>query len=409
MTANTEPPQPPRRDPLLLAWGVTLLVLLGATWPLWTPRELPPRLPAFGVESPPPLEAAALAVIAGALLAALLEGKRWGVGFATAALAALMLGDQLRWQPWAYHALITGAVLWSADRATARGALRAVAIAVYGWSALAKLDAEFAATLGSQLVGVVLPGAGPDMRFALAWLLPAFELAVAVLLAASVWRRGWSPWACGAAVALHAATVLMLSPIGLGHGAGVLLWNAGFALQVVILFRPDRAADPRRPVWRWPLLTLAATALAVAAPALTPLGRWDAWPGWALYAPRLERATLFVRDSAVDRLPATLRRHVGPMVESGVWRPVDLGQWMLEETHAPIYPSNRVAAAMAAELVDSRPLGDGLAVLIEAPAGLLTRERKSRWVDSPEGFRAAARWFNRASTGAAAERLPPPN
>lgn len=397
MAADNEAFDIPRLDGIAIAWATTLVVLMAVTWPLWSPfRELPPKLPPLW-PTPPPLDAAALGALAGGLVSTVIQGRRWAIGCATAALATLMAGDQLRWQPWAYHALLVGIVLWSADRTTARVALRTVAVAVYVWSALAKLDAEFASTLGSQMVGVVAPAAGPGPRFALALALPIGELAVAALLAVSCWKKPLARWAWGAALTMHAATILLLSPVGLGHGLSVLLWNAGFAWQTVLLFRQAKEHERPRPAWRWPVLALAAVLVGAALPALTPFGRWDAWPGWALYAPRLERATLYVRDEAIDRLPESLRPHVGSPGEANAWRSVDLGNWMLEETHSPIYPANRIVAAAARELARSRPLGGRIAVAAESAAHPVTRQRERQWLDSAEAIDAASRLFKAAT------------
>jgi hypothetical protein len=301
----------------------------------------------------------------------------FGVVITTVALTGLMLLDQLRWQPWAYHAALAGIILAKSTPSQAIGLLRLVAIAVYAYSAVAKLDAEFAATLGQQMLGAIGGDVGDfseSTRGVLALVLPGTELAIAALLAASLrWRRLRTP-TCLGVIAMHAATIALLGPWALGHSLGVLLWNVGFASQTVALFWPT-AQDDAAPIAGASPVALAACGLAVFAPALTPLGLWDQWPGWALYAPRGERATLFVHTASVDRLPTSLRPHIDAPGESP-WRRVWLDEWTLAETGAPIYPQNRIVAAMALGLIERYPLTGRLRVVDESAAWPLSRQRQ---------------------------------
>jgi hypothetical protein len=392
-------------------WAGTLAILLAATWRLWTPWRGTPRIaPLEAIEIiPPMIDFALLALVGYGLLRTLratlssnflasprresweeseyaphshdsrrgLAVYRIGVLIATLALVGLMLLDQLRWQPWAYHAAIAGVILANATRPQALRLLRLVTVAVYAYSAIAKLDAEFAATLGQQMLGAV----GLDLaiwsdttRTAIALTIPTVELAVAGLLAASLkWRR-LRVVACVAVVAIHAATIAVLGPWALGHSLGVLLWNVGFAAQTVILFWPQHEENSA-PVTRLSRLTLAACGLAVLAPVITPFGLWDQWPGWALYAPRGERATLFVHTASVERLPKSLQPHIEESSD-GPWRRVRLDKWTLAETAAPIYPQNRIVAAMALGLMEHYALTGRVRVVDESPAPPLSRKRQ---------------------------------
>jgi len=379
---------PPRR--LAVAWAATLATLLAATWRLWTPLRDTPRIAPTGWLGFDP--GGGEFVLLGALASGLVRVAVWrsprrGSVWATAALAALMALDQLRWQPWAYHALVAGVTLAACDRAAALAGLRAVAIAVYAYSAVAKLDAEFVATLGSGVAETL--GAPASLRPAVALGLPLAELAVAGLLAASLRWRGLAAPACVAAAAMHAATIAVLSPWGLDHSLGVLIWNAGFAWQTVELFRPARSPADATPSRRGRLGRLAC-GFAVLAPLGTPVGWWDQWPGWALYAPGGERATLYVHAVAVDRLPEPLRRCIDEATD-GPWRRVRLDDWVLADTGAPLYPQNRVVAAIALGLADRFALSGRLLVVAESPANRVTRERATHELTTREALTDAAR------------------
>lgn len=403
--ADSSPQNPPRA--LVIAWCATLVVLLGVTWPLWTPlREVPRLAPSAALGLlPVGLDFAYLVMIAVGVVRAVRTptDARVAIAAATVALALSMAMDQLRWQPWAHHALLAGAVLAAASPRRAVVMLRWIAIAVYVYSALSKLDAEFAATLGQQMLNTAVGGVGLDAsawgetsRRLLALTLPLGELAVAGLLAASVWRRGVAPYAIGAAVAMHAGVIGLLGPLGLGHSWGVLLWNLGFAWQTALLFGRD-LPGPVEPAERTPLVVWLVGAVAIVAPALTPLGLWDQWPGWAVYAPGGERARLFVHEAAADRLPVSLRGHVQRASDPGPWRRVALDEWLLVETGAPIYPQNRVVAALAAGLAKRYPLTDRLQLVVETKANRLTRERESRTLWSVDELLEASHLFGPVS------------
>lgn len=396
MSTEANPGTPPHS--ITIAWAATLGVLLIATWPLWTPLCETPRLAPLTPLGwvPPPLDFALLAALGLQLIGALwprLEPARWSLATAAVTLAALMLLDQLRWQPWAYHALIAAIVLASCSSHRAQQGLRWVAIAVYAYSALAKLDAEFAATLGSQMLGVLGAdslGIATPWRERLALALPVGELALAAGLAASLkWRRLAWPMVAAAAVT-HTITIGVLGPWGLGHSLGVLLWNAGFAWQTAVLFRPRPTPEPTTSSHHaW--LGYAACAVAIVTPLGTPLGYWDQWPGWALYAPGGERATLFVDRSTAGRLPKGLKPFVDPPENPlGGLRRVRLGDWVLTETRAPIYPQNRVAAALTLGLIEQRRIEGGWRLVLEGPANRRTRERERREVTETSELESAA-------------------
>lgn len=383
-----------RPNAILLAWAATLLACVGVTWRLWTPLRDTPRVAPSGLLGgvPPAFDYALLLLLAFGLWRAISSRDAWrrGVVIATAALAASMAFDQLRWQPWAWHAVLAGVVFAASSGCRTLSGLRALAVAVYAYSAVAKLDAEFVGTLGQQMLDT-LPGADrlPDgARQAIAWTMPVFEFAIAGLLAASVrWRR-IATTACIAVATLHIGLIGVLGPLGLGHSLGVLLWNAGFAVQTVVLFRPsgpqpDTTGRIRVAGW-------AACVLGVAAPALAPFGYWDQWPGWALYAPGGERASLFVHQAVAERLPDALTPFVD-LLSDGVWRRVRLDDWVLADTGAPLYPQIRVKAAIALGLAKRYPLGGRLQLITESAAGRLSRARTSLALDGPMEIERASR------------------
>lgn len=358
--------------------------MIVATLPLWLPGGSVPRVATNATLSklPAGLDFVGLGLVAWGLLSALAttQPKRRGVLVTLAGLLVLAAPDELRWQAWAYHALIVGSVLALSSRATAVRLLRLLTVGVYAYSAIAKLDVAFADTLGQQMLiaaGVDVAELGQPMRRMLALALPIAELLVAGLLALSLALRRLRSVAIGLAVLQHVGTIALLGPWALGHGLGVLLWNLGFAVQTAAIYGAERG-EPAEASHR-PLRGAAAIGLAtlvLLSPIAYQFGYGDAWRNWALYAPRGERATVFVTPSALRSLPTTLREHADPEVD-GVHR-LQLDAWVLRETRAPLYPQPRVTAAIAAALEQRYALGDEISVVIDSRADRWTGERSTQ-------------------------------
>ena len=341
-----------------------------------------PPIPLIAGVSFPPWVGLAVAAVGFAVAA---SRPRIGCGIAAAGLALLFLQDQHWLQPWAWQALLLLLIEATFPRDAARWQRR-LAISVYVFSAFSKLDAAFADHLGRLLVTEGLaPAVGLDAAFwsdglvrAMAWTLPAFELAAGVLLA-------WKPrWGLAAATAMHAGLLLTLGPWGLNHHPGVLIWNAFFLVHVWVLFpaeylhiasrgrQPPEDGEYRTgPVERaavevgrlndavsagGPLRGLTPPARLIGwsvllLPVLEPFGLWDHWPSWSVYSNR----------------PAVVRLEVGglPTVRGVNWiardnplsdvQIVSLSGWSFETWRTPCYPQERFQLAVAAALLDRLP------------------------------------------------------
>ncbi|TWT48747.1 hypothetical protein [Botrimarina hoheduenensis] len=404
ISSATDLDPPPRQ--LVLAWAATLAALIAVTYPLWVPgREVPTVVPHVAL-----VGATAAASFAGLLLIAwggigsLLSSRR-SRGKIAAVLTGLCLFaavDELRWQAWAYHALVVGTFLWLATPSTALQLTRWLAVGIYGYSAIAKLDVVFADTLGQQMlialgdpVGIPIESLSVTARRAAALALPVAELAIAGALGAAIrWPR-LRPYGIAFTVLQHALTIGLLGPWALDHGWGVLIWNVGFATQTAVAFltidRPANHSASLSTTTRRFTPDGVATALCGLV-LITPLayaaGYGDAWLNAAFYAPRGERATVFVQRDAVERLPQTLRQYVDNNDEP--WQRLRLSDWVLSDTEAPLPPQNRHDAALAIAIGQRFALSERLRVVAEGPANRLTGGRASTTLTGEEAIRPAA-------------------
>lgn len=423
----------------------TTLALMSVTWRLWFDRGDFPQVPLVGDlrDTPTWLEngAAALSML---IFAAQACGPKWltrrralwAVHLVT--LSLLFATNQHRLQPWAYHAWLTATVLALSATCRQLSWLRALLISVYIYAALGKLDATFLQGLGHQLMtaaaesfGLNPAGWSPALSLGLTILLPLGELLVGLLL---IWPRS-RPWGVVAGVILHGILVGLLGPWKLNHQPPVLLWNVGFAAQLITLFgrwpvrspadqgspasagntdllanQDPAVAEPilpsdrdvGRPSWqRWleRACDFAASALVIAA-LILPLGEnwqlWDHWLSWGLYAPRASRTELWILADDVDRLPASARRWAEATGDDEAsWRRVRLDRWSLEVLHVPVYPQARFQLGVAAAVAERTGLdGPELQATLWTMADRRTgRRQQERLVGRQQLWQATRRFW----------------
>jgi len=174
--------------------AASLLILMTATWQLWSVTTFP-RVPLVGalLRLPGWVEWTALAAFAAAQLVALIWGfdrraGRRGVAISVLALGVLVLADQHRLQPWVYQLLVLEIVLAGLPAAEAIAVTRLLVASIYFYSALSKLDRSFFESGGGQIVdglleSLRLTGSVTDGNRA-------------VLAASWRWANCWWPSAC---------------------------------------------------------------------------------------------------------------------------------------------------------------------------------------------------------------------
>ena len=162
------------------------------------------------------------------------------------------------------------------------------------------------------------------------------------------------------AILLHGLLLVILGPWGLDHKPAVLLWNAFFIVQDVLLFgRPgpagaiapqDAAIAPPDAQAPWAVQGLVYAAALL--PFLSSTCWYDMWPSWGLYASSAERVVLFVHRNELDAVPNDLSAYVEePSDPSDPWLRVRLDRWCLATVAAPLYPQNRYQLGVAEAFV----------------------------------------------------------
>jgi hypothetical protein len=332
------------------------LAMVAGSWPLWADEGLFPRVPFFrGWPVWGGFAQVLRAVMVGSILLAALGLKhRWALASAIGLMSLLVLGDQHRFQPWAYQFQLIGFALAVGPSAGALVFARWSLIALYAHSGLSKLDVSFCDELGRTFLQAGLRPLGfhPDLwsqtaRVAAALAMPVMELVVAACLA---WPRMRRVGLIGA-IAVHLGLLAVLGPLGLNHSANVLIWNVSMIAQDILLF--GMATVPERPAsWAFrELLVWTVLLLSFLLPFGERFGLFDTWPSHAVYASHAERTLVAVAADDVDRLPESLASHLGPD-DLSEFRALDIAGWSLAERGTPLYPQNRARHGVAVALAE---------------------------------------------------------
>jgi hypothetical protein len=387
--------------------GLFGLLLVAATWRLWTPQQDFPQVPLVraALAAPAALQwlpfVAMLAGLAGMLVTPPGRWARFALLLFSAGTLSLILFDQMRLQPWAYQFVIAALVLASCPARPAIGLLRLFIVGFYFHSALTKLDYSFLHTLGQQFLGTLAGFAGislddwsPSARLAAAAVFLVAELLVAIGLLLPPTRR----FALCGSIALHLALLAILGPWGLDHRLGVLVWNLYFIFQNLILFWVSRstvAAGPSEPsspaVDRAPWPAAALVIAAIVLPFLEPWNLFDIWPSWGLYASSAERVVLQVHRRGEADLPTALASFIEtPQDPAAPWLTVRLDRWALAALGAPIYPQARVQLGVALAVADAAGLAERARIIRFGRADRWTGEREHTIFQGTAQAQAAA-------------------
>ncbi|GAA4435611.1 MauE/DoxX family redox-associated membrane protein [Bremerella cremea] len=385
-----------------------LLLLMAATYPLWIDLTSFPAVPvwSFLCDVPPIADqilAGGLVLVAATLLIAGPQGtlaSRLWLTLAGVLLLTFLL-NQHRFQPWAYQVAVLSCFFGLVPGSLARRLTMAVALSVYFFSAVSKLNTSFVNELGNDFLATLSSQVGmawrPDLWssdkwFALAF--PAFELITFVLLCIPRTRKLGVVAAC----AMHIGLIVVLGPLGLSHSWGVLLWNVFFFAQAILLFwfpanseeQPVEATSP----WRV-RSAIAICGAVVLFPLLELAGIGDPWPAWGLYASHVGRTYLFVPRHVLGSLPEEMQPYVDEQSSEDWFVPILLDRWSLETTGAPIYPGERFAFAAARSFAVKTKTVNFARLVIESPADRFSDERRAEAFAGDQISKEAQRfWLN---------------
>jgi hypothetical protein len=394
-----------RRLRLVLAGSTLVMVVL--SWPLWIDLADFPAVPFVRWFPEYPREWSWLGlgmIVAGLGLGMSDRFGRIGLGVTVITMTWLILGDQLRLQPWVYQFLVMGTLLAVLPSRSALVFCRAYLVSVYIYSGLSKLDQSFVDELGplflrtfARLVPIDASGLFKPGREATVLVMPLAEIVVAALL---VPRRTRAIGYLGALI-VHLSLLLVLGPWGLGHSTIVLAWNVALGVEEFFVFWPGGPGRRESLGWSFREKIVALPFAMVMVMSLTErLGLFDSWPSHALYASHCERSSITMDAFGnFDSLPTALRVASTVSIPQGGWvlNPTD---WTRSVRGVPVCPQNRYANGLA-EWIAARKGNHGyprpeVRVVHSSRADLLTGRRGEIRLEDLDDIRDEGDrfWFN---------------
>jgi hypothetical protein len=205
---------------------------------------------------------------------------------------------------------------------------------------------------------------------------------------------------------MHALLLAALGPWGIHQKPGVLLWNAYFIAQNIVLF--GYAGDPPASIAATQPARTRATAMAIAVrglvvlavlfPLTQPFGLCDVWPAWAVYATGPERLRVYINFNSADitRVGKLIGPYVGPPRFSDSRCFVRIDRWSLDATQAPLYPHNRFGLGVALALAKTTGLEQTIYVELDTAADRWTGKRTTRTLTGSASIAAELNrdWLN---------------
>lgn len=382
MSNQTLQPQPQKRIEFFCrVWAGFGLLLMAASWKLWTPQTQFPQIPFFEflIDVPGLVDWIALAGVVISLGVCVFT-KSFRIPIAQLAfvvsISILILLNQHRLQPWAYQFVVFAIILATMRARSAFFWLRIIVISIYVYSAISKFDYQFVHTTGRLILQALAALVGQDAsswsESLQNWLtlgLPLGELLLGVALIFSKTRK------LGMVGAVFTHALLLVVLIWLGHSWGVLAWNLYFIAQSILLFgfelEPPRFNDKdatakgnenvRDPIaTRKPMefFGLCIAVFVLLFPLTRPLGICDHWMAWEVYAPRCSRAKLLCNASS--RAPYS-----------------NLLNWSEATTGVPVYPQARLQLAICIATKQRYTKTRNFPVEVSEPSNFWTGERES--------------------------------
>tara|TARA_Y100001968_G_scaffold231835_1_gene214551 strand:+ start:1364 stop:2593 length:1230 start_codon:yes stop_codon:yes gene_type:complete len=351
------------------SWAGIALVLFAVTYKVWLPPNQFPAVPLLDVFGSSAAQATwihylLLTVCSLALLGTTIKPASTTWFIVIVSLLAMFLLNQHRLQPWAFHLLLGAFVFAACSIRQGTSLLRLLTISIYTFSAAGKFDYQFMETVGQEflvattgLINLNSTQWDPSLSSKATLLFPLAEILVAVLLIRPRSRKA----GIALAILLHLSIITLLSPLGLGHKPGVIIWNGLFVVLVPLLFSDKlNSTQPAETTFSGQLaaiLVLAASLL----PAVEPLGKYDHWLAWGLYSPRTSRVIINVHlydVGVVEELEAFML----PQLGDTPYRTLDLRKWSLATLNVPVYPQDRFQLAAARYIAHKYKLGDSIQV-----------------------------------------------
>jgi hypothetical protein len=390
-------------------WAIMLLLLVSVSFRLWLPVDWTdssayPNVPLFGFPESITwwISACLLPVIVAATGVIVLSGRESWQRLSWLVIAVMLAvgfaGDQHRLQPWAYQSCLYAVWFVLLPARWQMTACRVLTISIYFYSSLGKFDYQFLHTVGQDFLGTAMRPLGVEIeqwsmnsRLNAAVVFPAAEFLVACLLMFSRTRLVGGCLAIG----MHTTLIAMLSPLGMNHSAGVMMWNAVLAGQSYWLFlhaaEPSDAVNREAPI-AFRSVRIAISLIVLLLAILLPLSErrdradadawhWDHWLSWSLYSPHNSRLNVEIHASVIDSIPVKMKSSIAEDEDGDGWHEFDLGSFSLQSRGVPVFPQARYQQALASAIAQQNGWTHGIRGVLRSSSDRWDGTRREVWMN----------------------------
>ncbi len=271
---------------------------------------------------------------------ALTPRSRWLIVAFVGLAGLLCLWDQSRWQPWSYQYLFMLAAFISTHAEQPFTIARFIMSATYIWSGVQKCNVTFLTDVYPWLLEPFLAGPAREFVMPAGPMLPLLEISMGIGLLVPKLR----PIALVLVLAMHAALLYCLGPLGHDWNSVVWPWNLTMMAVACLLF------------WRTPDISYRAIVLPNTSyhglvwllfgvmPFFNFWGLWDSYLSAALYSGNEMQADIVIGPNVYERLAPAVK---GYCKERGGRYVVDVQGWSVGELNVPPYPARRAYRRVA--------------------------------------------------------------
>jgi hypothetical protein len=272
--------------------------------------------------------------------------------------AALMIYDQMRWQPWVYlYFLMIIAFFITPPRAGEKpihlNYLRIIITGVYFWSGIHKINPGFLDHTYREILTRLLhiPDRNiSDLFLHTGYVIPIIEIAIAIAL----WTHCFRNKAVVLAISSHIFILLFLSPLGINANTIVYPWNLAMIVFMILLFWNDQSDFRFWPAKVYERICIIGLAILTwILPATNFFGFWDNYLSFSLYSDKASAFYIAVEEKEISKIDDRLKRFFVDLPGISGGRLIDINEWAMSDLGVPVYPERRVFEKIAATFCDN--------------------------------------------------------
>ena len=270
---------------------------------------------------------------------------------AIGSLGAMLLQDQMRWQPWVYlYFLLLIPFLLQSNNATNRRlvliCLQWIVAGVYIWSGIHKWNLNFVEGTFAHIIKSSGIGAEFQTWKKVGYMIPFIEVSTGLALITPKFRKA----GIYIAIITHVVILLYLSSVALEPNSIVYPWNIAMIVLVYLLFW--KTSDtlfvtfreiqvnfllliPVVMIWLFPLLNL--------------FGYWDHYLSFSLYSSKPSRFYIAIEKGEIHKIDKRLKNYFADIQGLQGGQLIDVDKWAFSQLNVPFYPEMRLFKKLSTE------------------------------------------------------------